>query len=70
MLQYPIFITDDPDAEILIPSLPGQKRCASLALHPSVPIGIKLIRFSFLPGGASTVSKVSLLPSSKRVSAP
>lgn len=26
MLMYPIFITDDPDAEVEIPSLPGQKR--------------------------------------------
>ncbi|KAG8979879.1 Aminolevulinate dehydratase [Tulasnella sp. 427] len=26
MLMYPIFITDDPEAEVVIPSLPGQKR--------------------------------------------
>lgn len=26
MLMYPIFITDEPDAEIVINSLPGQKR--------------------------------------------
>jgi porphobilinogen synthase len=26
MLMYPIFITDDPDASVLIPSLPGQRR--------------------------------------------
>lgn len=24
--MYPIFITDDPDAEVAIPTLPGQKR--------------------------------------------
>ncbi len=26
MLMYPIFITDDPQAEVVIASLPGQKR--------------------------------------------
>jgi delta-aminolevulinic acid dehydratase/porphobilinogen synthase len=26
MLMYPIFITDDPDASVDIPSLPGQRR--------------------------------------------
>ncbi len=26
MLMYPIFITDDPDAYVDIPSLPGQAR--------------------------------------------
>ncbi|KAH8828547.1 tetrapyrrole biosynthesis, porphobilinogen synthase [Flagelloscypha sp. PMI_526] len=26
MLMYPIFITDDPDAEVELPTLPGQKR--------------------------------------------
>ena len=26
MLMYPIFITDDPDARVEIPSLPGQCR--------------------------------------------
>lgn len=26
MLMYPIFITDDPDASVDIPSLPGQSR--------------------------------------------
>ena len=26
MLMYPIFITDDPDAHVEIPSLPGQAR--------------------------------------------
>lgn len=26
MLMYPIFITDDPQAEVEIASLPGQKR--------------------------------------------
>lgn len=31
MLMYPIFITDDPQAEVEISSLPGQKRRASLA---------------------------------------
>jgi delta-aminolevulinic acid dehydratase/porphobilinogen synthase len=32
MLMYPIFITDEPDAEVEIVSLPGQKRCAQQAL--------------------------------------
>lgn len=26
MFMYPIFVTDDPDAEVVIDSLPGQKR--------------------------------------------
>jgi porphobilinogen synthase len=26
MFMYPIFITDDPNASVLIPSLPGQRR--------------------------------------------
>lgn len=26
MLMYPIFITDDPDASVIINSLPGQRR--------------------------------------------
>ena len=29
--MYPIFITDDSEAEVEIKSLPGQKRCMSLA---------------------------------------
>lgn len=28
--MYPIFITDDPDAETVIHSLPGQKRYGKL----------------------------------------
>jgi porphobilinogen synthase len=26
MLMYPIFLTDEPDAEVTVHSLPGQKR--------------------------------------------
>jgi len=26
MFMYPIFVTDDPNASVLIPSLPGQHR--------------------------------------------
>jgi porphobilinogen synthase len=26
MLMYPIFLTDEPDAEVTVTSLPGQKR--------------------------------------------
>jgi hypothetical protein len=58
MLQYPIFITDDPDAEVLIPSLPGQKRCA----RPSPPDLLLLISF-FLSDGVSTASKAFSLRS-------
>lgn len=32
MLMYPIFITDDPEAEVEIKSLPGQKRFAHSCL--------------------------------------
>jgi porphobilinogen synthase len=30
MFMYPLFISDDPNADVLIPSLPGQRR---LGLH-------------------------------------
>lgn len=33
--MYPIFITDDPEAEVEIKSLPRQKRCMSLAAEPT-----------------------------------
>lgn len=31
--MYPIFITDDAEAEVEIKSLPGQKRCTLLRLQ-------------------------------------
>ncbi|KAK4951433.1 Aminolevulinate dehydratase [Elasticomyces elasticus] len=40
MLIYPLFITDNPDEETLIPSLPGQKR---LGINKLVPLLTPLI---------------------------
>ncbi|KAA8913332.1 hypothetical protein TRICI_003227 [Trichomonascus ciferrii] len=36
MLIYPLFITDDPDEETLVPSLPGQKRWGVRSVVPYV----------------------------------
>ncbi|KAK4054619.1 Aminolevulinate dehydratase [Microbotryomycetes sp. JL221] len=47
MLMYPIFITDEPDAEIVIKSLPGQKRWGINKLkgflEPLVAKGLKSV---------------------------
>ncbi|GAA5960466.1 hypothetical protein JCM3765_003643 [Sporobolomyces pararoseus] len=47
MLMYPIFITDEPDAEVEIKSLPGQKRWGinklSSFLSPLVKKGLKSV---------------------------
>ncbi|GHJ87787.1 hypothetical protein NliqN6_4189 [Naganishia liquefaciens] len=47
MLMYPIFITDDPEAEVEIPTLPGQKRWGINRLEgflrPLVDKGLKSV---------------------------
>lgn len=47
MLMYPIFITDDPDARVEIPSLPGQCRWGVNKLEefigPLVKKGLKSV---------------------------
>lgn len=47
MLMYPIFITDDPDAQVDIPSLPGQSRWGINKLEgflaPLVKKGLKSV---------------------------
>ncbi|KAH8108059.1 tetrapyrrole biosynthesis porphobilinogen synthase [Cristinia sonorae] len=47
MLMYPIFITDDPDAHVVIPSLPGQARWGVNKLEqflgPLVKKGLKSV---------------------------
>ena len=47
MFMYPIFITDDPDASVTIPSLPGQRRWGVNQLQgflgPLVSKGLKSV---------------------------
>ena len=47
MLMYPIFITDDPNASVEIPSLPGQRRWGINKLEgflgPLVQKGLKSV---------------------------
>lgn len=47
MFMYPIFITDDPDASVVIPSLPGQRRWGvnqlETFLGPLVKKGLKSV---------------------------
>ncbi|KAG2119641.1 uncharacterized protein F5147DRAFT_665009 [Suillus discolor] len=47
MFMYPIFITDDPDASVIIPSLPGQRRWGvnqlETFLSPLVKKGLKSV---------------------------
>lgn len=60
MLMYPIFITDDPDAHVEIPSLPGQARWGVNRLEeflgPLVKKGLKSV---ILFGVPLTCEKVS-----------
>jgi delta-aminolevulinic acid dehydratase/porphobilinogen synthase len=61
MLMYPIFITDDPDAEIEIKSLPGQKRWGINKLEGFLrPLVDKGLRSVILFGVPLDLEKVSL----------
>jgi porphobilinogen synthase len=58
---YPIFVTDDPDAEEEITSLPGQKRYGinrlESALRPLVEKGLKTVLIFGVPKSAQKVSE-------------
>lgn len=62
MFMYPIFITDDPDASVVIPSLPGQRRWGvnqlETFLGPLVKKGLKSVIIFGVP---LTCEKVSFL---------
>ena len=61
MLMYPIFITDDPDAEVEIKSLPGQKRWGINRLEGFLrPLVEKGLRSVILFGVPLELEKVSL----------
>jgi porphobilinogen synthase len=60
MLMYPIFITDDPDAEVEIKSLPGQKRWGINRLEGFLrPLVEKGLRSVILFGVPLDLEKVS-----------
>ncbi|KAH8921285.1 tetrapyrrole biosynthesis, porphobilinogen synthase [Atractiella rhizophila] len=62
MLMYPIFITDDPDAEVEIASLPGQKRWGinklAAFLRPLVQKGLKSVILFGVPDSNGTLADV------------
>jgi porphobilinogen synthase len=72
MLMYPIFITDDPEAEVEIPTLPGQKRWGINRLEgflrPLVEKGLKSVILFGVPLELEKVSGRFRLECVKRVS--
>lgn len=60
MFMYPIFITDDPNASVEIPSLPGQRRWGINRLEeflgPLVDKGLKSVILFGVPVKAPKVS--------------
>lgn len=58
--MYPIFITDDPQAEVVIPSLPGQKRWGVEKLEgflgPLIKKGLKSVILFGVPLNCQKVS--------------
>lgn len=59
--MYPIFITDDPDAEVDIPTLPGQKRWGINRLEGFLrPLIEKGLRSVILFGVPMELEKVRL----------
>jgi len=60
MFMYPIFITDDPDAETVISTLPGQKRWGINKLEgfirPLVEKGLKSVILFGVPFKMNKVS--------------
>ena len=62
--MYPIFITDDPDAEVEIPTLPGQKRWGvnrlEVFLKPLVAKGLKSVILFGVPLDLEKVSSDSI----------
>ena len=62
MLMYPIFITDDPDAYVEIPSLPGQARWGVNRLEGFIgPLVKKGLKSVILFGVPLLCEKVSFL---------
>jgi porphobilinogen synthase len=60
MFMYPIFITDDPDAETVIHTLPGQKRWGVNKLEAFVrPLVEKGLKGVILFGVPFNMNKVS-----------
>ena len=53
MLMYPIFISDDPDTNVPIPSLPGERKCGIRKLEefltPLVNKGLTSVLVFALP---------------------
>ena len=61
MLMYPIFVSDDPDAEIVIHTLPGQKRWGINKLEGFVgPLVAKGLKSVVLFGVPEKMQKVGL----------
>jgi len=60
MFMYPIFITDDPDASVVISSLPGQRRWGvnqlEFFLGPLVKKGLKSVILFGVPLNCEKVS--------------
>lgn len=63
--MYPIFITDDPQAEVVIPSLPGQKRWGVEKLEgflgPLVQKGLKSVILFGVPLNCQKVRSTCFL---------
>jgi porphobilinogen synthase len=63
MFMYPIFVTDDPEAEVVIESLPGQKRWGVNKLEgflrPLVEKGLKSVILFGVPLAMKKVSRAS-----------
>lgn len=64
--MYPIFISDDPDAEEVIGSLPGQKRWGVNKLEgflgPLVKQGLKSVILFGVPMRMEKVCRIRLIP--------
>jgi porphobilinogen synthase len=61
MFMYPIFITDDPEASVVIPSLPGQRRWGVNKLESFIgPLVEKGLKSVILFGVPLTCEKVSI----------
>ena len=64
MLMYPIFITDDPDANVVIQSLPNQRRWGVNRLEgfigPLVEKGLRSVILFGVPLNCMKVSKHEL----------
>ena len=65
MLMYPIFITDDPEASVVIQSLPGQRRWGVNKLEEFIgPLVKKGLKSVILFGVPLKCVKVRVVPRS------